>query len=297
MLSGRAMARIQLGLACLALGVIVGANPQHFSAWSSWSGQATGGLLFGTFFGLNGLAGAWMALGFAQWTTRFWQSMALLALTVVGVLINGLLSQMPGSEIPAFAAVMGLIALGQYLLIATPLLLLFTRRRLGWRHVQAWSSDEQRADQQFGIGEMLIVTAGTGLLFGVLRLLVQSGPWTTESSLVRGLLIMGYLAACNVFVTLPLFIAPLLRRFALAATILALASIVVITACEIIAFHAVERNSSNERVVFWAMNYGQAMWVLLALGTLRAGGYRLAAATSATPTIAAAIVVNRANQS
>src|SRR4029453_18616225 len=122
MLSGRATTRIVLALAGLALGVIAVTGPRVFDGLSS---QVVSGLLFGTFFGLIALAGGWLALGFAGATARFWQSMALCALTVIALVVNAALFN-PSSEYPAFAGVMGLVAVGQCLLIAAPLLLLFT---------------------------------------------------------------------------------------------------------------------------------------------------------------------------
>jgi len=224
--------------------------------------------------------------------------MVLCGSALVAVLLNGLLSNMPDGQFPAFAGVFGLIAVGQWLLIAIPLWLLLTRRGISFRHVGELSPDVRATDQQFGIREILIVTAVTASLLSAIRWLFASLPWAPDESMRRGLMIFGYLALCNVFVTLPLLVAPLLRRFAHVSTLIALAFIALITSCEVPAFHQVERNSTNERIVWitlWVMNYVQAMWVLMALGTLRAGGYRLAAGQTTGP--AAKIAVNQAEQS
>ena len=121
-----------------------------------------------------------------------------------------------------------------------------------------------------------------------------------DRDISEGVLTFAYLALCNVFVTMPLLVAPLLRRFALVCTLLALAFVTLVTVGENSALVFIERAPNNTQLIvwqrmYWATNYFQAMWVLLALGTLRLGGYRLAAAK--TTDLTASIAQNKADPS
>ncbi|MCI0359819.1 MAG: hypothetical protein L0211_15185, partial [Planctomycetaceae bacterium] len=250
---------------------------------SGWAALAALGVRYGTFFGLIALAASWTVFGFKPRWTRIGQSLALIAMAVLAMLVSGLLGNMARGEVLPFAGAMSLVAIGQWLLIAGLLWTMTAPRRVRLCRIQDLSPDLRAREAQFGIRDLLIATGVTAALLAVIRaVLSQSWPSSGMSSTPGALLIFGYLAACNAFVTMPLLAAPLLRRFGAAATLLALAFVALVTVCELTAWfrqigpiHAV--HGFSHRVVVWVMNYSQAAWVLAALVTLRADGYRLVA--------------------
>lgn len=288
MLSGRMTLRLLLYFAVVACIALVAMQPSLFSRWA-WGREIATGLMVGTYFGVISLSAAWMAVGFGPRIARIWQSLAPCAIALVALVVNFLLGPMLGYELPVIVAVCGLAALGQWLLAVGTLSSLVTARNIRLRHASELSTDVAASDQQFGIRELLLATAGTAALLGAIRWLVQSHSTAPDVSMIRGLVIFGYVVACNVFVVIPLLVGPLLRRFAGMSTLLALTFVAIVTSCEIAAFRHF-KSVSNETVVFWTINYVQAMWIVLVLGTVRAGGYRLAGAK--TTDLAAAIAVH-----
>src|SRR6185369_17161145 len=73
---------------------------------------------------------------------------------------------------------------------------------------------------QFTIRQLIVVTAVVGIFFGIGRIAVpmlQHIPWSA-----RGLLVLASFGAMKMMLTLPLILAPLLRRFTFPAVLLAI---------------------------------------------------------------------------
>lgn len=274
-----------LVLGGLAFCTLVVAQPVYFKRWIiSGEGLAVG-MQFGSFFGLVALAAAWMAAGSPRPLVRIGQSLVLCALAVMGTLLGLLIAGMPQSQLAALAGVLGVVAIGQWLLMVCLFWPLMAMRSIRLRHIQDLPTDPRATKQQFAIREVLIVTALAAVFLGVIRWWVFSQQWEAERPTSRPLFFFGYLTLCNILVCAPLLIAPLLRRHATVSTLVALAFVAVVTVYEIEGwFHQIGPTPwmyvPNHRRMFWSLNLFQAMWILLALGILRAGGYRLAAAAA-----------------
>jgi hypothetical protein len=283
--------RVTWTAVCLLCGLawclIVGLQTTYFLIWFPWAAAAVTGVQFGIFFGLILLAAAWTSLGSSPWRSRIWQSLLLGLLAVLAVLTNVLVGGWlwPGSRsllagsLLTTTGMYGIVALGQWLLVAVPLGLLRYQRKVCLRHTSDVPLSTFHADQQFGIREVIILTVLTAILLGAIRGLIQMKPWFP--GYIDNLASLGYLALCHVFFALPLLVAPLLRRFALVATVAAMALTAVVTASELavyIQFMPPVNTIQVEiwREVTWAANSSQAIVVVAVLGTLRAGGYRLA---------------------
>jgi len=288
----RIATRILPALGALALLIVVAMQPDLLGRWSGWVAVAAPAVQYGTFFGLIALAAGWTVFSFARPKARIFHSLVLVAMSVLAMCLGGLLGNVARGELLAFAGVIGLVAIAQWLMIAGLLWPLLATRNVRLCNVQDLTSVERAKSQQYGIREMLIATAVAAVLLGAIRwFLSQPWPSSLDSSASRTLLVFGYLAACNTFVMLPLLVSPLLRRFAMVSTLLALAFVAVVSVCELTALrqqfgpvHAA--HAINLGVVCWLMNFTQAGWVLAALITFRADGYRLVAA----------IAVNKADQ-
>jgi hypothetical protein len=110
-------------------------------------------------------------------------------------------------------------------------------------------------------------------VLGAGRLGVLSLQWQAWRPDREQIVVVIFLVFCNTIITLPLIVAALSPNRAILACCLAIGVVALVTKCEIPAFTYLSPGSGQ--VVFWIMNFGQAFWVLLATGILRAGGYRL----------------------
>ena len=127
---------------------------------------------------------------------------------------------------------------------------------------------------------MLVVTGLIAAILGGIRLALE--VLTPEFKAGgRTIVIYGYLVLCNLFVVLPMIVAPLLRRFALTCTLAGLGFVGLITAFEASGFNQIESGPDDAWAILLPLNFVQVGWVLLALYVVRRAGYRLSAAPSA----------------
>ena len=232
------------------------------------------GAMFGTLFGVATLAAAWSAWGPLALLIRVPLAVVLIVVVVAAILAN----KGPGLDAQFFVA-FGAAMLGQWVLVQTPLWLLSIMKGLRLRHVADLAQTGGTADHQFGIRQLMILTAIVAVTLGVGRMLVGTWKWEGHGPAAGEIaLVFSFLVLCNTLATLPLVVAALLPRNALAACLVGIGFVALVTLCEVPAFELVRPSgaSSDDTAIFWIMNFVAAGWVLVSLGILRLGGYRLA---------------------
>ena len=281
MLRGRTATLVLLVLGGLALLSIVAAQHAIFGRVTLWGEAAGVGLMFGTFFGLAALAAAWTAYGAYSPLVRIAHSLILCALAVLALVANGAVRGTATNELASMAVAMSIAVVSQYGLSTALLWPIVSIRTARLRHLRSLSTEEIGANAQFGIRDLLVAIAVAAVLLATIRWIVsQPWPTTPQRSIRRELLVLGFVAACNTLVTLPLLVAPLFRRFALAATAVSQAFAIFVTACEASAWlsatgHTHPYYEHRFSYGFAAINAVQSLWILAVLCTLRAAGWRL----------------------
>ncbi|MCI0359688.1 MAG: hypothetical protein L0211_14520 [Planctomycetaceae bacterium] len=277
MISQRTMQRILIALGVLALAVLTSALPRQVAQMLRMGDAISLGMMYGTLSVPFALCGFWAVLGTPRLAVRLVQVLAGMATVVMTLLFPQLVAGDVSLRRLLLPAVLSLAGVTLCLLVAGPLWLLTSRRGVRLRHVSDISPVVQGADQQFGIREVLVVTVTIAILLGAMRWLIEIRPTAATGSAGEMIIFYVGMVVLNVFGLLPILIAPLLRRFALALTLIGMFLIAAGTAIEIPIAHRLGRVSSKASPIFWSMNLTQTAWVLLTLGTLRLGGYRLAA--------------------
>jgi hypothetical protein len=131
-------------------------------------------------------------------------------------------------------------------------------------------------ERQFGLQQLIIITAVTGVLFGIGRIVA---PHLVDRIDIprRDLVILAFLGIAEVILTIPLLLAPLLERRSLLAVALALLVIGLATVWEHQLLALVSGASPGVgRRLFIAINSGTALIMLFLLSIVRFNGYSLA---------------------
>jgi hypothetical protein len=245
----------------------------HDRAAPAWHDQVLVGFGFGTLCSVGTLCAAWTVLGPLSLVVRV--PLAMVLQTGVLVSVSAVVGR--GSFYLELVGLYGGLLLGQYLLAQVPLWAITI-----WRGVRLGSTAEQQggprpSDQQFGIREVMILTAAVAIVLGMGRWLIHSASFRASWPDSQLLLVIGFLVVANTTISLPLVFAMLLTRRALVASLLAAVSIALVTAIEVPAFELLREsgNRNDISLVLWTMNLTQALWVGAALLVLRLGGYRL----------------------
>lgn len=227
------------------------------------------GFLLGTMFGQTTLAAAWTALGPGPLLWRLPLSLGWVATLAIAFMVNLALNNHGGDSevVLLMAACMG----GQWLLVQLPLwgLAVFYGVRLRHR------SDPERTarDHQFGIRQLMILTAIVAVVLGACRWLVAATFNQFEGAAHEAPVFI-FLAVAGIAMTLPLMMAALLPRYAWLATLLALVLIVIGTWYELPLVTMVYGRGGGPNI--WHLtfiNAFQAAWVLAIVGSLRLCGY------------------------
>jgi hypothetical protein len=234
------------------------------------------GLVFGTFFGQALLASAWVALGPLPLVWRLPLSLGWLAALVVALAMNMSIHG-PGTD--EIIVVFGGAALGQWLLAQVPLWGLALGYGLRLRHVSEASRAIDRKELQFGIRQLMIVTAVVAVVLGIGRATVA---WliTIEDFRSGPVLIISFLAIAGIVMTLPLVLSALLPRLAVPASLVVLVLIGLGTATELPLLTALSNRvggAGPDPGHFYGINGFQCFWALAVIGALRLGGYGLTA--------------------
>jgi hypothetical protein len=233
-------------------------------------------LSLGTMFGQATLAATITALGPGPLVRRLPVCLAWLFCLAFALAINSLLYS---QENPAIIMV---ATLGQWLLAQVPLWILAWRRGLGIR-LGGEHTARLPAQLQFGIRQLMILTAIVAVLLGAGRALAPAIKSILDGGMWEEAPVFAFVVATNVVLTLPLALGILLPQRALLACGLGLLFVGLATWCELsllwVFIPGTGAPDADVVAMFWTMNYLQAAWVLVPLGVLRLGGYRLVAGT------------------
>jgi hypothetical protein len=167
---------------------------------------------------------------------------------------------------------------GQWLLVQSPLwgLAVFYGVRLRHRSDPA----ETARDRQFGIRQLMILTAIVAVVLGACRWLVAATFNQFEGAANEAPVFI-LLAVAGIVMTLPLMMAALLPRFAWLATLVVLLLMALGTWYELPLVIMVGGGPNIWHLTF--INAFQAVWVLAVVGALRLCGYGIGAAAGESP--------------
>jgi hypothetical protein len=171
--------------------------------------------------------------------------------------------------------------LGQWFLVQLPLWGLALGYRLRLAHGTLTTGNGQPPPLQFGIRQLMTLTAIVGVLLGLSRALIvilasRAGNFTHGEAFI-----FMYLATVAVIMTLPLVMAALLPRLPIIASLIVVALIGIATAWELPLFGMLPGVPSGPGGPdFWHfvfMNAFTAAWILAIIAILRRNGYGLVA--------------------
>jgi len=227
-------------------------------------------VLGGTVFGQTAVAAAWAAFGPMPFRWRLPFSLGWLAiLTLVNAINEWLNRQSPGD-----CVFVGVLLLCQWLLLQFPLWGIAVGFGVQLRHADEIGSGEHPIQRQFGIRQLMLLTAVVGVLFGVGRIAI---PYLFREFVLLPIVapVIAFLIVAEVVMTLPLVVAALLRRHAVIGVLLALTLIGAITACELPLLKMVVSGGSANVQEIIALNVGTATATLALLTIVRLNGYSL----------------------
>jgi hypothetical protein len=258
---------VGMGWLCLALMDLRGGGKlREYVFYGYW---------YGTLFGHTSVAAAWAALGPSPWYVRLPLAVTWLAGLLVAVAIT--LARHGGSygeTIALFAALL----LGQWLLMQVPLWALAWTYRLEMQHRNDMVPADQRSGRlalQFGIRQLMTLVLVVAIVLGILRAVTL---WAVDYGDRGGgdLISFIYLAVAACIMSLPLMMAALLPRRAVAATlgVLVLSALATVWELPLLRLFPIAAGTDPWHFVF--MNGFLVVWVLALIGAVRLNGYGLA---------------------
>jgi hypothetical protein len=271
----------------LALFIIV--DP---SRWAGIGNRVINGAIFGTMFSFVTLAAAWVPLGSVTLRARILRSLAMLAGLLAAIVTAATLirsargNPVDWQTIGIMGGMLAIAILGQWVLAQLPLWGLVWGYNVRVARVGRGGTPSSRIGSQFGIRELMTVTAGVAIVLGLGRaavLTIVESELVQQWPMLKSLSVVIFLAVASVFAVLPLCLAMLMPRGALSAAAVALLLCALATYAEIPLFQLIEnRLAATQRDVwfFVGMNATQAAWILAFTGMLRLGGYRLTTASA-----------------
>lgn len=230
-------------------------------------GQSTArlGYFLGSLFAHATLAAAWTAYGPLPLLWRLPLSLAWIGSLFIAVSINIGLNGGPTGAV----YVVGGCLLGQWVLLQIPLWALVLGMRLRLRHVDHDLEHRDSGQRQFSIRQLLVITAITAVVLSIGRVFVDNIPVGRETP------IFIFLAVAAIVTTLPLLLAALMKRMAVAGVLSALVLIGVVTAWELPLLRTLTGSRGPQTSDFIAINASSAAVILIIAGTIRLGGYCL----------------------
>jgi hypothetical protein len=260
-------------LTLIVLGLLLAALTKSEPQPKPWE-YFTIGLVFGTFFGQATLAAAWTALGPLQLVWRLPLALVWLMTLVAALAINMSLYSPGGGSV--MVIIFGSVLVGQWVLAQVPMWGLSIGYGLRLRYAYEDNPATERIERQFGIRQLMLVTAVVATVLGIGRIVVsafvrpddmESGPW----------IIISFLAVAGIAMMLPLLLAALLPRFAFPASLLVLILIGLGTAIELPLLNIIQSGPGGGANAwhFYGINGVQAAWVLAFAGAVRLSGYGL----------------------
>jgi hypothetical protein len=211
---------------------------------------------------------------------RLFGSLAWLWLFVLGF---GLSIVFHGGPPANVAVVIGLCLIGQWILLQIPLWALAMSYGLRLAHSDDPELRLQPRDRQFGIGQLLLVTAVVAIFLGIGRAVVLL--LGRHDFIDRESPIFVFLGVAAVALTLPLVLAGLMKRGAVLGVAAVLILTGLVTLIELPLLTAMQVGSGPHEGHFVSINVFTAATILVVLSVVRRCGYHLARTTNA-PTIA-----------
>jgi hypothetical protein len=251
---------------------------------NGWVEYLVIGNLIGGMFAQATLAAAWTVLGPLALVWRLPLALAWIAALIVALAINIGINGAPDEII----LIMSGCVLAQWLLTQLPLWALAVFYDVRVRHQSESDQAGDLSHLQFGIRQLMILTAIVAVVLGIGRLLVANFASLFQFP-GRETPIFVFLAIAGVLMSLPLLVAALLPRLALPATVAMLLFIALATAWELPLLSTLigTPGGGPDMWHFIWINAFQAFWVLLVTGTLRLTGYRLAPRHTASSSLPA----------
>jgi hypothetical protein len=233
------------------------------------------GSVVGTIFGHASLAGRWCALGPLALAHRLPLSGAWLAALLISLGCN--IAGSPSPEGLEVLLIYGAVLVGQWLLVQAPMWFFVRRYGLRIAHQDDLPSDIDERVHQFGIRQVMILTALVGIVLGLGRLLLGGLNASGSFGDWRGILLFAFLAFANAVTALPIVALTMLRRSVLAAIGGALALIALMTVLElpVVAMLGPGPMNAREYSIFTLISSFECVWIVAVLLILRGGGYRL----------------------
>jgi hypothetical protein len=238
------------------------------------------GYVLGTIYGQSLVAAAWVALGPGQLWARSLASLGWIVLQIVAVAIQTAAHRGPDDVLEILA----ISALVLWIAAQVPLWTFAWWFGCFLRPVQEASpATDALRDHQFGIRQLMIVTAVVSVVLGLGRVAILNDWFQLESNHETATFAFLLLAAAVMM--LPLIFAAFLRRHAVLAVLFVLLLIAGLTAAELPLHDSlVSRPGPNAWHLIW-INAFTTFWVLLFVVTARLCGWRfgsrhLAAATT-----------------
>lgn len=260
------------GILAISWLILAFLSPDHFGGPGEY---IVIGLILGTMFGQATLAATWTALGPFHLVYRLPLSLAWLATLGAAFAFNIVFSGPPDT---GFAIVLFMALFGQWVIVQLPLWGLRLWYGLDLRHVADPPRDGP-AKRQFGIRQLMVLTAVVAVLLGSGRLLVMQVAANKELfGNVTDILIIAFLAVAGVITTLPLVLGLLLPRWSALATGFALAFLGVFTWLEMDILEVLTGATPGRGPHFGhilSINAFQAGWIVLVLIIWRISGYAL----------------------
>ncbi|MDX1944868.1 MAG: hypothetical protein SFU86_05625 [Pirellulaceae bacterium] len=228
------------------------------------------GYLLGTLFAQTTLASAWVALGPGTIQWRLSASVVWLLALVTAFGVSIAIHSGPDDV----ALTVALCLAGQWIGVQIPLWIM----TLAWGlSIRAGEAEPSGRPLQFGIRQLMILTAIVAVLFGAGRVVVaQLIAEAPDRTLGGGeALVFAFLAVAAVVLMLPLIVATLVPRFAWLATLAITVLIGLATAWEVSLLSALSLGGPDQWH-FASINAFSVFWILAILSLVRLAGFGLA---------------------
>lgn len=226
------------------------------------------GNLIGTIFAHGTLAAAWSAFGPGPLAVRVPLSLLWVASLPVAVAINIGIQGGPNDA----PLMLGVCVLAQWLIMQIPLWAMALLMGIRIHYRGDLPTATAATEMQFGIRQLLVLTAIVAAILGAGRLFVA---WFGAQLTAGGeSLAFLFLAAAAILMTLPLLLALLLPRLAAPATLAVLLLTALATAGERPLFAKIGGNGPDFWHFVW-INAFQTFWVVIVIAALRLSGYGL----------------------
>jgi hypothetical protein len=260
---------VLIAIGCLLLALVWPGGP--------WSNLAVG-LLLGTLYGQTAVAGAWNVFGPALLVWRLPLSVGWLGLLLAAFGTNVAVHDRPQQ---GFLLVLSACVLGQWALGQMPLWLIVWRLKTQLHSLDDPQPTADREWRQFDIRQLMIVTVVVAVVLGIGRYLVLY--WSPQGGSPDWLIFI-FLSIAAIAMTVPLILATLLPRHALAATAVMLLLIGVATLLELPALRAVGGGGGGPEIADFAyINLIGSAWIVTFALSVRLGGYGLGERRAVSP--------------